>query len=91
MTELKWYLEPQPGAWPIDDPDAVVRLDDGFMIVPAGYRLKMLGGMAEVRCPHCNRLACRATGGATVEVKCVRCGKMSTQEAGASRAPIASD
>lgn len=27
-----------------------------------------------VRCPGCNRLACRATAGSKVEVKCVRCG-----------------
>jgi len=27
-----------------------------------------------VRCPGCNRLACRAAAGSRIEAKCVRCG-----------------
>lgn len=29
---------------------------------------------AQVRCPHCNRLAAEATPGSRLRVKCVRCG-----------------
>ena len=30
-------------------------------------------GLAEVRCPRCNRLLCKAELGMTVDVKCPRC------------------
>lgn len=31
-------------------------------------------GLAQVRCPQCNRLACEAARGSRLRVKCVRCG-----------------
>jgi phage FluMu protein Com len=31
---------------------------------------------AEVRCPHCNRLACEAVPCSRLHVKCVRCGRL---------------